>query len=251
VLAALKADPDLADVPVVLLTMLDDRNKGFRLGAADYLVKPVDPDRLVDLLVPRILAGLRPLLEVPRKDPGGKHEPPKGLTAEQVQKLVEQAVARALKSARPGAPAPDVGKEVRSAVDEALKGSPSREDLTRLGQNLDKRVARVEQLVLALMRRLAERPAGAPPKDLDTLVRRIVREELAALRKQLLADLASLVRSGRGAPDRPGPGTSGGSRTPGAGAGGGPGSGKYPPGGAGKGRPVAPGSAGHSRAPGK
>jgi CheY-like chemotaxis protein len=50
VLAALKADPDLADVPVVMLTMVDDRNKGFRLGAADYLVKPVDPDRLTVIL---------------------------------------------------------------------------------------------------------------------------------------------------------------------------------------------------------
>jgi CheY-like chemotaxis protein len=50
VLAALKADPDLADVPVVMLTMLDDRNKGFRLGAADYLVKPVDPGRLTAVL---------------------------------------------------------------------------------------------------------------------------------------------------------------------------------------------------------
>ena len=30
VLAALKADPDSADIPVVMLTMVDDRNKGFR-----------------------------------------------------------------------------------------------------------------------------------------------------------------------------------------------------------------------------
>jgi PAS domain S-box-containing protein len=50
VLAALKEDPDLADIPVVMLTMVDDRNKGFRLGAADYLVKPVDPDRLTAVL---------------------------------------------------------------------------------------------------------------------------------------------------------------------------------------------------------
>jgi PAS domain S-box-containing protein len=50
VLGALKADPDLADVPVVMVTMVDDRNKGFRLGAADYLVKPVDPGRLTAVL---------------------------------------------------------------------------------------------------------------------------------------------------------------------------------------------------------
>jgi len=50
VLSALKADPDLADIPVVMLTMVDDRHKGFRLGAADYLNKPVDPDRLTAVL---------------------------------------------------------------------------------------------------------------------------------------------------------------------------------------------------------
>jgi CheY-like chemotaxis protein len=50
VLAALKADPHTADIPVVMLTMVDDRNKGFRLGAADYLMKPVDPDRLTAVL---------------------------------------------------------------------------------------------------------------------------------------------------------------------------------------------------------
>jgi PAS domain S-box-containing protein len=50
VLAALKADPDLADIPVVMLTMVDDRGRGFRLGAADYLVKPIDPDRLAAVL---------------------------------------------------------------------------------------------------------------------------------------------------------------------------------------------------------
>ena len=33
-----------------MLTMVDDRNKGFRLGAADYLMKPVDPDRLTAVL---------------------------------------------------------------------------------------------------------------------------------------------------------------------------------------------------------
>jgi CheY-like chemotaxis protein len=50
VLAALKADPDTADIPVVMLTMVDDRSKGFRLGAADYLMKPVDSDRLTAVL---------------------------------------------------------------------------------------------------------------------------------------------------------------------------------------------------------
>jgi GAF domain-containing protein/CheY-like chemotaxis protein len=50
VLAALKADAVLADIPVVMLTMLDDRNLGYALGAADYLTKPIDRERLVTVL---------------------------------------------------------------------------------------------------------------------------------------------------------------------------------------------------------
>jgi CheY-like chemotaxis protein len=34
-----------------MLTMVDERNKGFRLGAADFLTKPVDPDRLTAVLL--------------------------------------------------------------------------------------------------------------------------------------------------------------------------------------------------------
>jgi len=50
VLAALKADPDLADIPVIMLTMVDDRNQGFALGATDYMTKPIDRKRLSQLL---------------------------------------------------------------------------------------------------------------------------------------------------------------------------------------------------------
>jgi PAS domain S-box-containing protein len=51
VLATLKAESELADIPVVLFTgMADDRKEAFRLGASDYVVKPVDPDRLTAIL---------------------------------------------------------------------------------------------------------------------------------------------------------------------------------------------------------
>jgi len=46
VLTAFKAHPTLNDVPVVLVTMVDDRSRGYALGATDYLTKPVDWDRL-------------------------------------------------------------------------------------------------------------------------------------------------------------------------------------------------------------
>ncbi len=50
VLTALKADPALADIPVIMLTILDNKNMGFALGAADYLTKPIDQRRLSDVL---------------------------------------------------------------------------------------------------------------------------------------------------------------------------------------------------------
>ena len=50
VLAALKGDPALADIPVILVTIVDDRQRGYALGATEYLVKPVDRARLVESL---------------------------------------------------------------------------------------------------------------------------------------------------------------------------------------------------------
>src|ERR1700722_14242339 len=50
VLAAIKGDPALAGIPVILLTIVDERNRGYALGAADYLIKPLDRDRLMELL---------------------------------------------------------------------------------------------------------------------------------------------------------------------------------------------------------
>jgi CheY-like chemotaxis protein len=47
VLAELKADTGTADIPVVMLTIVDDRNLGYALGADDYLTKPIDRERLV------------------------------------------------------------------------------------------------------------------------------------------------------------------------------------------------------------
>ena len=50
VLQSLKNDPILADVPVIMLTMVDDKNLGYALGAADYLTKPLNRDRLSAIL---------------------------------------------------------------------------------------------------------------------------------------------------------------------------------------------------------
>ncbi len=50
VLSALKADPELCHIPVVLLSILDEPAKGFALGASDYLSKPVRRDALRGVL---------------------------------------------------------------------------------------------------------------------------------------------------------------------------------------------------------
>jgi signal transduction histidine kinase/DNA-binding response OmpR family regulator len=47
VLRRLKADPDLRDVPVMVATVVDERNIAMSLGAVDYFLKPVRPDALL------------------------------------------------------------------------------------------------------------------------------------------------------------------------------------------------------------
>jgi CheY-like chemotaxis protein len=47
VLRALKADPELHEIPVLLVTIMGDRDMGFALGAADYITKPFDRKVLV------------------------------------------------------------------------------------------------------------------------------------------------------------------------------------------------------------
>jgi CheY-like chemotaxis protein len=50
VLRSLKGDPLTASIPVVMVSMLDDRDIGHALGAADYLTKPFDREKLVSSL---------------------------------------------------------------------------------------------------------------------------------------------------------------------------------------------------------
>ena len=47
VLSRLKADRDLQSIPVIMLTIVDNRNLGFSLGASDFLIKPIQRDVLV------------------------------------------------------------------------------------------------------------------------------------------------------------------------------------------------------------
>ncbi len=42
--------PDTADIPVVVWTMLSDRQRGYALGVSEYLTKPSERDKLIDTI---------------------------------------------------------------------------------------------------------------------------------------------------------------------------------------------------------
>jgi signal transduction histidine kinase/CheY-like chemotaxis protein/putative methionine-R-sulfoxide reductase with GAF domain len=50
VLTEIKADPDIAHTPVIVLSIVDERDKCLALGASEYLTKPIDSERLTELV---------------------------------------------------------------------------------------------------------------------------------------------------------------------------------------------------------
>ena len=50
VLARLKSDPALSGIPVVMLSVEEQRGRAFSFGACEYLLKPVEPDQLVSVV---------------------------------------------------------------------------------------------------------------------------------------------------------------------------------------------------------
>jgi CheY-like chemotaxis protein len=50
VIAELKRLPETADIPVVMLTLVDQANVGFALGASDFILKPIVPDRVAQVV---------------------------------------------------------------------------------------------------------------------------------------------------------------------------------------------------------
>lgn len=50
VLRALKAEKRTAEIPIIVCSIVDNRPLGYRLGASDYLIKPVDPEQLLETL---------------------------------------------------------------------------------------------------------------------------------------------------------------------------------------------------------
>jgi len=50
ILRELKSDPELSSIPVVMVTILDESQKGYALGASEFMTKPIDRTRLKLLL---------------------------------------------------------------------------------------------------------------------------------------------------------------------------------------------------------
>jgi PAS domain S-box-containing protein len=69
VLTALKADPELADIPVIMLTVADQSPLGLALGAAEYLTKPIDRARLSAVVRRHVGDGVRTVLVVEDDEP--------------------------------------------------------------------------------------------------------------------------------------------------------------------------------------
>jgi len=79
VLSALKSDVELQSIPVILATMIEDKQMGFALGAQEYLTKPIDRERLVSVL--RKYHGTEGPILVVEDDPA---------TSEMVQRTLEK-----------------------------------------------------------------------------------------------------------------------------------------------------------------
>ncbi len=105
VLSALKADPATASIPVVMMTMVEDRPMGFALGAADYLTKPVDKSRVLDA-VSRLVAHKGDDILVVEDDP---------MAADIVRRTLE-ADGRVCRHARNGREALDMVKHSRPVL---------------------------------------------------------------------------------------------------------------------------------------
>ncbi|TMQ06723.1 MAG: response regulator [Deltaproteobacteria bacterium] len=55
VLAELKSDPVLSQIPVIMMSVEEQRARGYSFGACEYLVKPVEPDQLIAVVRRAIL----------------------------------------------------------------------------------------------------------------------------------------------------------------------------------------------------
>ena len=81
VLAVLKGDAELSDIPVIMVSILDEVNMGMALGASEYVTKPIDRDRLAAILKRYTRDGEARLVLVVEDDPS---------TRSMLQRLLEK-----------------------------------------------------------------------------------------------------------------------------------------------------------------
>jgi CheY-like chemotaxis protein len=72
VLTALKANPELAHIPVIFLTIMDNRNLGYAMGAADFLVKPVQSELLLQTVARHVSGGAKGPVLIVDDDPAAR-----------------------------------------------------------------------------------------------------------------------------------------------------------------------------------
>ena len=75
VLRALKSERELADIPVIMLTIIDEKKKGYALGASDYVIKPINRERLLSILEYYRAPDSTNRVLVVEDDPNMQHDP--------------------------------------------------------------------------------------------------------------------------------------------------------------------------------
>lgn len=72
VLSALKADAELRDIPVIMITVLKERGMAFSLGASDFMTKPVDREALKSMLRRYVPVGVQSPVLLVEDDPDSR-----------------------------------------------------------------------------------------------------------------------------------------------------------------------------------
>jgi len=90
VLAALRQDPELAEIPVIMITILDEHRRGVALGAAGYLTKPIDRERLTRM-IGRFRAPARATRVMLVEDDASQRERLRGWLADERHWAVQEA----------------------------------------------------------------------------------------------------------------------------------------------------------------
>jgi len=70
VLTALKSDEKLRDIPVIMHTMVDQKEMGYTLGAHDYLTKPINKERLIEIIGRHVTNERNRAILIVEDDPG-------------------------------------------------------------------------------------------------------------------------------------------------------------------------------------